>query len=221
MNDYEFSITPLSILCDEHGNVRFVSWVIDMVRGDFHITVGGEHRIPEAVEVSGDTVMQPGSLMELLNQASGGQFFDQLAAAHEDIYQDHLANKNLVDLGLIPVTSDQVNEERDRRISSGFTFEGKEYQTRDSDRENISGVGTLALAAIAAGAQPGDYRWSDPNKDFSWIANDNSTTPMDAFKALSFSQAGMARKDRLIFAARALKDMPEIPRDYKDDKYWP
>ena len=119
-----------------------------------------------------------------------------------------------------PVTSNDVNTERDRRIDAGFTFEGKLYQSGPSDRENIAGIGTFALAAISNGAQVGDLRWKDSTKDFGWIASDNTITPMDAQTAWAFSQAGAAYKEKLIFMARNLKNMDPIHLDYADDKYW-
>lgn len=119
-----------------------------------------------------------------------------------------------------PTPSD-VDRERDRRIDGGFTFNGTRFQTRPQDRDNIAGASTAALAAIVSGAQPGDLRWADPDSDFVWIAEDNTTVAMDAQTTLAFGQAAMQYKSALIFAARALKDLNPIPTDYQDDSYWP
>lgn len=120
-----------------------------------------------------------------------------------------------------PITSDDVDAERDRRISDGFSFGGVRYQARAEDRENIAGAATAALAAIIAGAQEGDFRWHGGESDFVWIAEDNSLVAMDAHTVLAFGQAAMSHKQAHIFAARALKDMDPIPEDYIDDAYWP
>lgn len=119
-----------------------------------------------------------------------------------------------------PLASDDVNAERDRRLSA-FTYAGKAYDFDAGSRENISGAGTLAMAAIIVGAQVGDLRWADPSVDFVWIAADNSLIPMDAQTCLEFAQAAASWKAKHIYAARALKDLPSIPADYKNDQYWP
>lgn len=117
-------------------------------------------------------------------------------------------------------TPADVDAERDRRIADGFTFDGKLYQSRTEDRENIAGASVAALAAMS-GASPGDLRWHGGDSDFVWIAADNSLTPMDAQTMFAFGQAAMAHKQAHIFAARALKDAEPIPADYADDSHWP
>lgn len=114
-----------------------------------------------------------------------------------------------------------VDVERDRRIDAGFTFKGVLYQSRATDRENITGAAQLGFMAIVGGAQPGDYRWASSTADFKWIADDNSASAMDAQTVVDFGKAAAAQKQALIFAARALKDMKPIPDDFADDKWWP
>lgn len=118
------------------------------------------------------------------------------------------------------VTSDQVDAERDRRIAAGFIFQGKLYQSRPEDRENMAGASIAALAAMGNGALPNDFRWHGGDSDFVWIAEDNSLTPMDAQTMFALGQTAMAHKQALIFKARALKNMDPIPADYADDKWW-
>lgn len=120
-----------------------------------------------------------------------------------------------------PITSSDVDAERDRRISGGFSFGGIVYQTRSEDRENIAGASTAALAAIMNGAQAGDFRWHGGDTDFVWIAADNSMHAMDAQTLFAFGQAAMAHKQAHIFAARSIKDAEPIPADFADDTYWP
>lgn len=119
------------------------------------------------------------------------------------------------------VKPQQVDRERDRRIAAGFMFGGVQYQSRPEDRENLAGASTAALAAIMAGAQAGDYRWHGGDVDFVWIADDNTSHPMDAQTVFALGQAAMAHKQSHIFAARTLKDMEPIPVGYKDDILWP
>lgn len=118
-------------------------------------------------------------------------------------------------------TPDTIDAERDRRITAGFVFGGKLYQSRNEDRENIAGAALAALAAQISGAEPGDYRWHGGDSDFVWIADDNSLTPMDAQTMFAFGQAAMAHKQAHIFAARTIKDSDPIPVDYTEDGYWP
>ncbi|TFF20554.1 DUF4376 domain-containing protein [Jiella endophytica] len=126
-----------------------------------------------------------------------------------------------------PVTGEQVNAERDRRINSGVIFNGKHYQTGQDDRENIAGKSLAAFMAIVGGAQPGDIYWSG-KKDaagtpipFVWIATDNSYNPMDAQTMVAFGTAVADRKELLIFRASAMKKQNPIPLDYKSDVHWP
>ena len=114
-----------------------------------------------------------------------------------------------------------IDAERDRRILSGFFFQGAVYQTRLEDRENIAGASTAALAAVMQGAQAGDYLWHGGTTPFVWIAANNSENLMDAPTMFAFGQAALAHKKAHIFAARALKNMDSIPADFADDSYWP
>lgn len=128
---------------------------------------------------------------------------------------------------VISATSDQIDAERDRRISAGFEFGGVWYQSRlpssshPGDWEVFSGKALEALIAQLSGAQPGDLRWSDPAEDFAWIAADNSRVPMDAQTVIELAKAASAHRSRHTFAGSDLKAMQPIPADYSDDKWWP
>ena len=113
-----------------------------------------------------------------------------------------------------------VTAERDRRIAAGFTFNGKLFQSRQTDRENIMGNAQLAFMAVAGGAEEGNLRWADASSDFNWIAADNTLVPMDAPTMLAFAKASAAQKARLIFRAREIKDIVPQPTDVTDDKLW-
>lgn len=114
-----------------------------------------------------------------------------------------------------------VNTEKDRRINAGLTFNGTLFQSDPESRENIQGAATVALAALQNGAVAGDFRWHGGMSDFTWIAADNTEVPMDAQTMWTFGEAAMAHKQAHIFAAKALKDLPEIPADFTSDKHWP
>ncbi|MCV0350200.1 MAG: DUF4376 domain-containing protein [Nitratireductor sp.] len=128
-----------------------------------------------------------------------------------------------------PITPAMVDFERDRRIALGFLFEGVHYQSRPEDRENIDGAKSLATDAVTIhNAEPGNLRWqhlvdpSLPDKDFGWIAADNSVTPMDAQTMMRFGYAALNHKQAHIFAARVLKLSDPIPADFAtNEAYWP
>lgn len=118
-----------------------------------------------------------------------------------------------------PRRKQMVMIQRDAMINGGFTFAGVLYQTRPDDRENIAGAAQLAALAIQAGAVAGDLKWAnqDPTDptgpDFTWIAADNSETPMDAPTMIAFGKAVARYKSALIFYAKALKEQIDAAAD--------
>lgn len=119
------------------------------------------------------------------------------------------------------VTYLQVKEERNRRLEADFLFNGKMFQRDSKSLDRITGAATLAGFAIANGAQPGDLRWANPDRDFGWISSDDTVVPMDAQTTFQFGQVAASIETSIVFAAKALREMDPIPTDYKDDKYWP
>lgn len=113
-----------------------------------------------------------------------------------------------------------VDAERDRRLET-YTFGGHTFQFDADSQTNISGAGTLALAAIINGAQPGDYRWANADADFVWLATNNDAVKMDAQTAWNFAQSAALWKQQHVYAARAIKDTSPIPANYADDSLWP
>lgn len=95
---------------------------------------------------------------------------------------------------------------RDAKIAGGFTYNGHTYQSAASDQTRLQGAAQLAFMAKAAGAQAGNYRWSNPNSDFTWIAADNTRVTMDVNDVLGLFQAGAVFETTLVFACRAKKD---------------
>ncbi len=113
-----------------------------------------------------------------------------------------------------------VNAERDRRLEMPFEFGGKLWQRDRISLQRITGAATLAGFAVGAGAQPDDYLWHGGSEPFGWIAEDNEVVPMDAPTVFAFGQAAAAVETRLIFAARALREMVPVPADYADNRWW-
>jgi hypothetical protein len=117
-------------------------------------------------------------------------------------------------------TAAMVDAERDRRLNA-FAFGGRRYDFDPDSQTNMTGAGTLALAAIISGKQPGDLRWADPDRDFGWIAADNTLVAMDAQTTMAFAQAAAHWKSSHIMIGRALKDATPIPADFANDAHWP
>lgn len=116
-----------------------------------------------------------------------------------------------------------VDAERDRRIASGFTFEGHLYQARDQDLRNINGAATGAAIAVMGGVAAGNLRWADPAEDFTWIRADNELVPMDALTVIAFGKTAMAWVSAMTLAGRALKDrvLTGEQLDITDSASWP
>lgn len=114
-----------------------------------------------------------------------------------------------------------IKRERDRRLPLDFEFQGVMYQRDPESIARISGAGTLALGAMVNGAQVGDLFWHGRETPFAWIASDDSLVTMDAQTCFAFGQAAAARETKIVFAAKALREMDPIPVDFVEDTYWP
>jgi hypothetical protein len=117
--------------------------------------------------------------------------------------------------------SGSVSAERDRRIEAGFLFAGHMFQLDLQSKARITGAATLAGFAIGAGVSADDLRWNGAAVDFTWLSQSNAVVPMDAPTCFAFGAAAAEHERAHIFAARALKDLAQIPADYADDAYWP
>lgn len=117
----------------------------------------------------------------------------------------------------------QIDQEKDRRVSMGFVYNGKAFETNSQSQMNdILGKMSDAMAAILIDqVDPSSLKWSDPDHDFYWSAADGSLVPMTAPECLEFTRAAVRRKEKLVAAALALKAMNPIPVDYYLDSYWP
>lgn len=114
-----------------------------------------------------------------------------------------------------------IDAERDTRIAAGFTFGGVRFQLDSESQDKVTAMGAAAKFAVLGGAQAGNLRWADPDRDFSWIATDNSQVEMDAPTMSAFADAAMQWVYAHTLAARALKDADPIPEDFANDEHWP
>ncbi len=122
-----------------------------------------------------------------------------------------------------PIEPWQVDQERDRRVSLGFIYNGKAFMTESQSQMNdiLGKLGDATAAISIDNAQPGDLRWSDAEYDFAWSAADGTDMPMDAQTCLDFTRSAVRRKEKLVAAGLLLKAMSPIPQDYWQDQYWP
>lgn len=124
-------------------------------------------------------------------------------------------------LGTRVIEADEVDAERNRRINSGFRFDGHVYQSDPDSRENIAGAFNLALAHISQGGDANQTDWMEPGTSSEWRTRDNVQVPMTPSKMLDFGKAAFAHKASHIYAARALKAADPIPADFEADTHWP
>lgn len=98
-----------------------------------------------------------------------------------------------------------LNATRDNLIIGGFPFSANAVtytiQSRSQDQENVLGLYNMAKEAIAAGAEPGNLRWFDPDVDFTFITANNALLPVDAQGMIALFQAGVSYKASLTFKA--------------------
>jgi hypothetical protein len=119
-----------------------------------------------------------------------------------------------------PLTTDDVNVERDRRIFPGpITVTSTALaqpipvdMRNPTDRENLANLMQGAIVAKGQGI-------TDPIVNFGDA--DNNVTPLTADQVIVLGMAGLAYGSAVWEAARALKAMNPIPADYADDNHWP
>lgn len=116
-----------------------------------------------------------------------------------------------------------VFREMNRRKRIGFKFNTVWYQGDDASITNMTGLGMAATSAVINGAMDGDYRWSDPLKDFVFIARDNSMVPLDARTMMMLGQAAMNFSSSYAIASRKIKDrfLAGETLTITDDALWP
>lgn len=93
-----------------------------------------------------------------------------------------------------------ADAEFDRQIGFGYDYGGKNFQTDDASRNNINGVGALAILANT-GAVP----WPSPG--YNWICTDNTYyTFTTASEFITFGVSVAGRYTALRYAFRAIKN---------------
>ena len=95
-----------------------------------------------------------------------------------------------------------VDAERDKRISQGFTFNGEMFQSRPEDLANINGATTLAIGALLQGISPNDLRWANPDEDFGWLSLDNVKILMGPMDMIHLGSAAMQHKSKMVWIGR-------------------
>lgn len=102
----------------------------------------------------------------------------------------------------------EANRQRNEALDAGIEFEGRLYQTRARDRENLALVGQAAVLAITqGGAEPKDATWGrEGGKEFKWIAADNSRVALDAQTMARLSESVAVRQSQIMVATRDVKD---------------
>jgi len=109
-----------------------------------------------------------------------------------------------------------VNQERDRRLTSGAVVTLSGYgdiavQGRNRDISIYTNLALRAQQRIAAGdTTPMDFRDRDDNM--------HSFTPTQMAELLNLAAE---RADAIYSASWTLKGMDPIPADYDNDSYWP
>jgi hypothetical protein len=121
------------------------------------------------------------------------------------------------------LTAAEVDAERDKRIASGFIFNGNKFQSRPNDLQNIQGAVSAANVAVISGAQVGNNNWADPSTPFAWLNASNQPIVMDAHTFGQLGMAVMAHKSFFIWKGREIKDAllaGNPPADVTNDAIW-
>jgi len=114
----------------------------------------------------------------------------------------------------------QIQQERNARVET-MVWDGHVYQTDPVSLGRIETTGTKAHAHTTQ--NPGDVSlsWYPGVDPFYWISLDNVRVPMNAAQMAAFADAAASWATLHVRAARDLKDMPELPEDWQDDRWWP
>ena len=101
-----------------------------------------------------------------------------------------------------------VNNLRDSKLDT-FVYNGVEFQTRPTDRENILGESLK----IALGK----------TDDINWIASDNTIVTFTALEFVAFANAVGEEKRECIFKGRVMKDaiLAASSKEEVDSVEWP
>lgn len=117
------------------------------------------------------------------------------------------------------VTASMVNDERDRRLQLSFPFMGKMIQRDDVSLRRIQGAAQMAMTAVMSGVAHDSVEWVN-GQPLRWITEDNTMLELSPFQTIQMGQAAAEVETRLIFAAKNLKGMDPIPKNFTDDIWW-
>lgn len=120
----------------------------------------------------------------------------------------------------VEITAESIDRERDKRINSGFVFDGRLFDFDPASKIRIAGMGALAGFACLDG-KGDDPLWHGGAEPFVWIDARNEFVIMDARTAFEFAKTASRWEADHIRAARAIKDRDHLPEDFRDDAYWP
>lgn len=121
-------------------------------------------------------------------------------------------------------TTDSVNVERDRRLAEGFLFRGMRFLVIGEAKTDITAMAVSATLAKADGFEAEEFRWQNPDRDFAWIAIDNSRLLLDAPSMVEFAKEAGRFSESHVMAARNIKDRilnGEHISDITLDELWP
>lgn len=123
---------------------------------------------------------------------------------------------------LVPEFTSDVNRERDKRILQGFTYNGHLFQADEKALQNINGVSSAATIALIQQVDQTSLRWHGGDKDFAFIAMDNTAVPMTLIDAINFGLTAMAHVNKYMMRARELKNAVEAGEEFNvlDDAVW-
>lgn len=111
-----------------------------------------------------------------------------------------------------PVTGEDVNAERQRRIASGKVIDGVHVTGTDEDARNLTNLALAAQLRLASG---------DTGTLTTFRDGDNVDHQLTPEQVLSIWQQSAAYVSALYEASWALKALDPIPADYVADDYWP
>ena len=111
-----------------------------------------------------------------------------------------------------PVTGEDVNAERGRRILTGKVIDGVHVTGSDEDARNLMSLALGAQMRLAAGDNATLTTFRDGENV------DHQLTPA---QLLSLWQQSAEYVSALYAASWALKELEPIPANYSDDSHWP
>lgn len=111
------------------------------------------------------------------------------------------------------MTAQDVDAERDRRITGGFMFKRRPIQSDPESMRRIEAAAASASRSLLMNGSENDY-FTD------WVCADNTQLTLTIRRMLRLADVAATHERRALRAARALKDEQHVPNDFKDDKYW-